>query len=92
MLVVVQGGDVTCEGRDDVKDFADIRSAMKVLMFSDEEIWDILKILAALLHLGNVTYRATTVDNIDASEIVAKDCVNKAARLLEVRLPAAWMS
>ena len=53
-------------------------------MFSDEEIWDILKILAALLHLGNVTYKATTVDNIDASEIVAKDCVNRATRLLEV--------
>ena len=54
-------------------------------MFSDEEIWDILKVLAALLHLGNVTYKATTVDNIDASELVAKDCVNRATRLLEVR-------
>ena len=75
---------MTCEGRDDVKDFADIRSAMKVLMFSDEEIWDILKVLASLLHLGNVTYKATTVDNIDASEVVAKDCVNRATRLLEV--------
>ncbi len=81
---LLQGGDVTCEGRDDVKDFADIRSAMKVLMYSDEEIWDLWKILASLLHIGNITYRATTVDNIDASEITNKDCVNKAARLLEV--------
>ncbi len=76
---------MTCEGRDDVRDYADIRSAMKVLMFSDEEIWEIHKILAALLHLGNITYRATTVDNIDASEIVEKDCVSKTSRLLEVR-------
>ncbi len=82
---LLQGGDVTCEGRDDVKDFADIRSAMKVLMYSDEEIWDLWKILASLLHIGNITYRATTVDNIDASEITNKDCVNKAARLLEVQ-------
>ena len=45
-----------CEGRDDVKDFADIRSAMKVLSFNDGEMHDVLKILSTLLHLGNVKY------------------------------------
>jgi len=80
-----QGGDVTCEGRDDAKEFADIRSAMKVLMFADEEMWDIMRILAALLHMGNITYRATTVDNIDASQIVSADNVDKASRLLQVQ-------
>ena len=55
-------------------------------MFTDEEIWDILKILASLLHLGNVTYRATFVDNIDATEVVAVDCLQKTSRLLEVSL------
>ena len=52
----MQGGSITCEGRDDVKDFADIRSAMKVLTFSDTEMWEVLKVLGALLHLGNVKY------------------------------------
>ena len=51
-----QGGDITCEGRDDIKDFADIRSAMKVLTFSDTEVWEVLKVLSSLLHLGNVKY------------------------------------
>ena len=51
-----QGGDVRCEGRDDKKEFADIRSAMKVLMFSDKDVWSLLKILGALLHLGNLKY------------------------------------
>ena len=55
-IIRSQGGEVTCEGRDDGKEFVGIKSAMKVLMFSDEEIWDIMKILAALLHLGNVKY------------------------------------
>lgn len=56
-----QGGSITCEGRDDAAEFADIRSAMKVLLFSDTEIWEILKLLAALLHTGNVKYRAIVV-------------------------------
>ncbi|KAH3808622.1 hypothetical protein DPMN_136979 [Dreissena polymorpha] len=53
---LTQGGNTTCEGRDDAVEFADIRSAMKVLMFGDKEVWELLKILAALLHLGNLKY------------------------------------
>lgn len=47
---------MTCEGRNDGEEYIGIKAAMKVLMFTDEEIWDIMKILAALLHLGNVKY------------------------------------
>lgn len=64
-----QGGCITCEGREDAAEFADIRSAMKVLLFSDQEIWEIMKLLAALLHIGNIKYKATVVDNLDATEI-----------------------
>lgn len=81
---LTQGGCITCEGRDDATEFADIRSAMKVLMFSDQEIWEILKILGALLHLGNIKYRATVISNLDATEIMNASSVNSAARLLEV--------
>lgn len=68
-IVTLQGGCIKCEGRDDTAEFADIRSAMKVLLFSDQEIWEIMKLLAALLHLGNIKYKATVVDNLDATEI-----------------------
>ena len=54
---LTQGGTITCDGRDDAQEFAQIRSAMKVLMFSDSEIFEVLKILACLLHLGNIRYR-----------------------------------
>lgn len=54
---LTQGGTITCEGRDDTQEFAAIRSAMKVLMFSQNEVWEVLKILACLLHLGNIKYK-----------------------------------
>ncbi|XP_060079316.1 myosin-VIIa-like [Ylistrum balloti] len=82
---LTQGGSIFCDGRDDIKEFADIRSAMKVLMFQDKEVWEILKVLASLLHLGNIKYNAIEMDNMDASEIQDIQSVNKAARLMEVR-------
>ncbi|XP_049887223.1 myosin-VIIa isoform X2 [Pectinophora gossypiella] len=78
------GGSFTCEGRDDAAEFADIRSAMKVLLFSEPEIWEILKLLAAVLHCGNIKYEATVVDNLDATEIIEQANVRRVAHLLGV--------
>lgn len=46
-----------CEGRDDAVEFANIRSAMKVLTYTDDEIQDLFRVLAAVLHLGNIEYK-----------------------------------
>lgn len=78
------GGSITCEGRDDAAEFSDIRSAMKVLLFTDPEIWEILRLLAALLHTGNIKYKATVVDNLDATEIPDHTNVHRVAQLLGV--------
>lgn len=78
------GGSYTCEGRDDAAEFQDIRSAMKVLLFSEQEIWEILKLLAAVLHCGNIKYEATVVNNIDATEITEHANVRRVANLLGV--------
>lgn len=51
-----QGNCITCEGRVDSQEYANIRSAMKVLMFTDTENWEISKLLAAILHMGNLQY------------------------------------
>lgn len=83
---LMQGDCITCEGRDDAAEFADIRSAMKVLMFTEAEIWELLMIMAALLHLGNIRYKAKVINNLDATELTgpSQTSVSLAAKFLKV--------
>lgn len=83
---LMQGDCITCDGRDDAAEFADIRSAMKVLMFSDSEVWELLVILAALLHIGNIRYKAKVVKNLDATELTepSQNSATLAAKFLKV--------
>ncbi|XP_073820580.1 myosin-VIIa-like isoform X2 [Musca autumnalis] len=66
---LAQGGCFKLPGKSDAKDFADIRSAMNVLSFSPEEQWQIFNLLAAVLHLGNLGFKATEVRNMEAAEV-----------------------
>jgi myosin-7 len=61
LIFCCQGKSLTCDGHDDAAEFADVRSAMKVLNFSDEEILNIIGLLAAILHLGNVKYNGLII-------------------------------
>ena len=56
-----QGGGTKVTGRDDAKDFVNIKSAMEVLNFSEDDRWSVFKLLAALLHLGNIKYKGEQV-------------------------------
>lgn len=58
---ILQGNCTSCEGLNDAKDYAHVRSAMKILMISDSEHWDLSKLLAAILHLGNVQFMGNAV-------------------------------
>ncbi|XP_016887435.1 myosin VIIAa isoform X2 [Cynoglossus semilaevis] len=78
------GNCTVCDGRDDMKEYSNIRSAMKVLMFTDKENWEISKLLAAILHMGNLRYEARSYDNLDACEVVRSPHLSTAATLLEV--------
>ena len=82
--IFFQGGSTVCEGRDDAAEFSDIKSAMKVLMMTDQEIWDILKVLAALLHMGNIKYKSTSEQNMEASSIPDLTNVERVAALFGI--------
>ncbi|XP_055711139.1 unconventional myosin-VIIa-like isoform X2 [Phlebotomus papatasi] len=79
------GQTLTCDGRNDASEFVDIKAAMKVLSFSDDDIWNILRLLGAILHLGNLKYKGVVVQNLDTTEV--NDPVNSArvATLLGVQ-------
>ncbi|XP_056296923.1 myosin VIIAa isoform X2 [Pseudoliparis swirei] len=81
---LTMGKCTVCDGRDDMKEYSNIRSAMKVLMFTEKENWEISKLLASILHMGNIRYEARTYDNLDACEVVRSPHLTTAARLLEV--------
>ncbi|XP_077387012.1 unconventional myosin-VIIa-like isoform X6 [Festucalex cinctus] len=78
------GKCTVCDGRDDMKEYSNIRSAMKVLMFTDKENWEICKLLASILHMGNLRYEARTYDNLDACEVVRSPHLSTTSTLLEV--------
>uniref|UniRef100_A0A3B3QZ91 Si:ch73-194h10.2 n=1 Tax=Paramormyrops kingsleyae TaxID=1676925 RepID=A0A3B3QZ91_9TELE len=53
---LTMGNCTSCEGRDDIKEYANFSSAMRILMFTENNSWEISKLLAAILHLGNVDF------------------------------------
>lgn len=57
-----QGGSAIIEGLDDSKEFADTKSALSLIGIGSEKQFEIYKILAGLLHLGNIDIVATRND------------------------------
>ncbi|XP_077205445.1 unconventional myosin-VIIb isoform X2 [Paroedura picta] len=81
---LTMGNCISCESHNDAKEYAHICSAMKILMFSDSEHWEISKLLAAILHLGNIQFEAAVYDNLDCSGVLDSANFSIATKLLEV--------
>ncbi|XP_012931915.1 unconventional myosin-VIIb isoform X2 [Heterocephalus glaber] len=81
---LTMGNCTTVKGLNDTMDYAHIRSAMKILLFSDSENWDISKLLAAILHLGNIEFMAAIFENLDSSEVMETPTFPIVVKLLEV--------
>ncbi|XP_045414792.1 unconventional myosin-VIIb isoform X1 [Lemur catta] len=82
---LTMGNCTSCEGLSDANDYAHVRSAMKILQFSDSENWDLSKLLAAILHLGNVEFMAAVFDNLDSSDLSETPAFPVVTKLLEVQ-------
>lgn len=78
------GNMLTCDGRNDGLEFADVRSAFKVLNFPEDQVWGIFSLLASILHLGNLKFKAFNFNNIESSEVSDMVNANRIATLLGV--------
>ncbi|PFX22115.1 unconventional myosin-VIIa-like isoform X2 [Stylophora pistillata] len=81
---LTEGNCISCAGMDDSEEFAIIKGAMKVLMFSQDDSWNIFKLLAAILHIGNLEFEATIRSTVDACDITDHELGRVIAGLLEV--------
>lgn len=81
---LTSGGSIKCENRNDSAEFTSIKSAMRILSFTDEEFWEIMTLFAGILHMGNIKYKPTTVSNMDACEITDNISMTKIASLFGV--------
>uniref|UniRef100_A0A8C5A5F3 Myosin VIIBb n=1 Tax=Gadus morhua TaxID=8049 RepID=A0A8C5A5F3_GADMO len=81
---LTRGGSIVCNGRDDAKDFGRIGSALKVLTFRESQSWEIYKLLAAILHLGNISFEETSQNNMDSSNVCSSEHFSLASSMLEV--------
>ncbi|XP_041658240.1 unconventional myosin-VIIa-like [Cheilinus undulatus] len=79
-----KGSCIVCAGRDDAKDYTRIRSAMKILNFTESQCLQIFNLLAAILHLGNVCFEANTQNNLETSDVSKSEHFSITASLLEV--------
>lgn len=69
-----QGNCTSCEGRDDVKEYAHFCSALKILAFTENDSWEIYKLLAAILHLGNMKFKGKQAQPRAPGRMSCRNC------------------
>jgi myosin-7 len=61
--ILTRGGCLTVDGQNDASDYAELRHAMSVLNFDANEVRTIMKVLAAILHVGNIEFEPDASSN-----------------------------
>ncbi|CAH1185102.1 unnamed protein product [Phyllotreta striolata] len=79
-----KGKIFTLDGRNEEKEWSNIMAAFKVLNFTDKELEQILHLLAAILHLGNLKFKSGTAAHSDSCQIADANQAERVARLLGV--------
>ncbi|KAM9693550.1 unconventional myosin-XV [Trichechus inunguis] len=79
-----QGGNCEIQGKSDVDDFRRLLAAMEVLGFSVEDQDSIFRILASILHLGNVYFEKYETDAQEVASVVSEREIQAVAELLQI--------
>jgi myosin-5 len=77
-----QSGIISIEGLSDEKEFEDMQNSMSILRFSPAEKNEVFKIVAGVLHFGNVKFRVEKkATEEDGSSISNPELVTHAANM-----------
>nr|XP_003420708.1 unconventional myosin-XV [Loxodonta africana] len=79
-----QGGNCEIQGKSDADDFRRLLAAMEVLCFSGEDQDSIFRILASILHLGNVYFEKYETDAQEVASVVSAREIQAVAELLQI--------
>ncbi|XP_021103173.1 unconventional myosin-XV [Heterocephalus glaber] len=79
-----QGGNCEIAGKSDADDFRRLLAAMEVLGFSSEDQDSIFRILASILHLGNVYFEKYETDAQEVASVVSAREIQAVAELLQI--------
>lgn len=80
-----QSGCVKVDGIDDVSDFKEMREALTALDFANDEVDWLFRVTAAVLNLGNVTFKAKAEkNNVKGSKVDNAGALKLAAKFLDV--------
>ncbi|KAB1266474.1 Unconventional myosin-XV [Camelus dromedarius] len=79
-----QGGNCEISGKSDADDFRRLLAAMEVLGFSGEDQDSIFRILASILHLGNVYFEKYETDAQEVASVVSAREIQAVAELLQI--------
>nr|KAG5714689.1 hypothetical protein BaRGS_000177 [Batillaria attramentaria] len=82
--IVTQGGSAVIPGRDDAENYRKLVAAMDILDFTRDEQDTIQKILASVLHVGNVYFKSLHVDNHDTVELGSDAEIRWVSHLLQL--------
>ncbi|XP_058876562.1 unconventional myosin-X-like [Acipenser ruthenus] len=72
-----QSGCTADKTINDLETFQDVMTAMKVMQFSNEDIHEILRLLAGVLHLGNIEFMTA-----GGAQVSTKSALGRASELL----------
>ncbi|XP_017161737.1 unconventional myosin-XV isoform X3 [Poecilia reticulata] len=80
-----QGGDYLIRGKSDADDFRRLLSAMEILRFTPEDQSAIFRVLASILHLGNVYFQKhEEADGQEVASVVSAQEIRVVAELLQI--------
>ncbi|XP_072298739.1 unconventional myosin-XV [Eucyclogobius newberryi] len=79
-----QGGDCGIAGKNDAEDYRRLIAAMEILHFAPEDQSSIFRVLASILHLGNIFFQRHEADGQEVATVISAQEIRVVSELLQI--------